>query len=243
MRHHLHSWPAIGLAFVLASCAKSASDKSSNAAASSGTGTSGSQSTGTSQEPTIVTGTLVVETENADGTTSRLPASGALVYLEGFGDSPGKAAAAGRFSVEIPPAAFADAGGAALIEQGVVTWGASHEMGDGSYRAIRQTNVTLQRGEENPLGEVVLELAVTVTGVLEMDGASDASGATFLLPGTPFRTLTDAEGRYVLSGVPAGDWPGALATHELYGSMTFEPWSAAEGETHTMPAAMMKKKD
>jgi hypothetical protein len=234
---------AIGLAVVLAACAKNASDKSSGAAASSGSETSSNPSTGTSQEPTIVTGTLVVETESADGTTSRLPASGAVVYLEGFGDSPGKTATAGRFSVEIPPAAFADSEGAALIDQGVVTWGASHEMEDGSYRAIRQAKVMLQRGEENALGEVVLKLAVTVTGVLEMDGAADASGASFLLPGTPFKTLTDADGRYTLSGVPAGDWPGALATHELYGSMPFEPWSAAEGETYTMPTVTMKKKD
>ncbi len=165
---------------------------------------------GVAPDPTVVTGRLIVATDAG----AIAAAAEATVYLEGLPDTkyPTGAAGvaqAGVFNIEVPEAAFTKEGtglvDSSLMDERKIAWYAVHQFNGKTY-GVEQPNVVVKRNEITDLRDVLLTPTGSIKGNVSKNGASQQDGIVVQIPGTIFKTITNAYGDFVLSGVPEASW-------------------------------------
>jgi hypothetical protein len=170
-----------------------------------GCGNDSSGSRVTTVADSSVAGSLVIQLEPKDG-ADPATVSGASLQVEGHPEIQATADSSGRIQVNnILPGTL----------NVIVTSnsGASNlNLVSTSDFGLKLDNIVISAGKANNLGNMKLQATGSLTGTVGFlnDAAVDPEGTLVYIPGTSFSAYTDANGRFVLGGLPPGSYQANL---------------------------------
>jgi YVTN family beta-propeller protein len=110
----------------------------------------------------------------------------------------------------------------------VMDTGRSAFMGSGNTNAVRVENIHVLGSDVN-LRTLRLTPVGSISGTVQLEGASDHSGIKVYVPGTSYDATTDSAGSFAISGVPEGTY-AVKAEKANYGSITMKDIPVLAGQ-------------